>query len=111
MERTIRIGNEELKIASSLRTIIDYKHVFGKDLFSDISKLNEGSDNVSNMSDVINVLFQLIYILHKPYTKKSYEEFLEGFDFSILNDEKAMKEVTDVFASLFQESSKETINK
>ncbi len=109
MERTIKIGNEELKIASSLRTIIDYKNVFGKDLFSDIEKLNKDNESISNMSDVINVLFQLIYILHKPFTKKSYEEFLEGFDFSIINDENALKEITDVFSSLFQSGKKEEV--
>lgn len=110
MEKVIKIGNEELKISSSLRTIIDYKTVFGKDLFSDIEKLNTSGNDLSAMSDVINVLFQLIYVLHRPYTKKSYEEFLEGFDFSIINDEKAMKEVTDAFSGLFQSNGKEPTN-
>ena len=110
MEKTIRIGNEELKISSSLRTIIDYKSVFGKDLFKDIERLNSSGNDISGMSDVINVLFQLIYILHRPFTKKSYEEFMEGFDFSIINDEKAMKEKTDVFSNLFQSDKKKEQN-
>ena len=110
MEKTIRIGDEELKLSSSLRTIIDYKNVFGKDLFADIEKLNTSENNLSSMSDVINVLFQLVYIMHRPYTKKSFEEFMEGFDFSVINDEKTMKEITEVFSGLFQSNKKENSN-
>lgn len=102
MEKVIRIGNQELKISSSLRTIIEYKRIFGKDLFSDIEKLNTDSKDLGAMSDVISVLFQLIYVLHKPFTNKSFEEFLDGFDFSVINDEDAMKEVTEAFSGLFQ---------
>lgn len=110
MEKTIRIGEEDLKLSSSLRTIIDYKNVFGRDLFADIEKLNGTDNSLSQMSDVINVLFQLIYIMHRPYTKKSFEEFMEGFDFSVISDEKAMKEITDVFSGLFQTEKKQKAN-
>lgn len=110
MEKTIRIGEEELKVSSSLRTIIDYKNVFGRDLFADIDKLNGTGDGLSHMSDVISVMFQLVYIMHRPYTKKSYEEFMEGFDFSVISDEKTMKEITEVFSGLFQSDKSKKAN-
>ena len=110
MEKIIRIGEEDLKLSSSLRTIIDYKNIFGKDLFADIEKLNASDNSLSTMSDVINVLFQLVYVMHRPYTKKSFEEFMEGFDFSVISDEKTMKEITDVFSGLFQSDKKQKSN-
>lgn len=102
MERTINIGGIEVRVATSLRTILDYKHEFGEDLFKDIAKLNTSSKDISEISDVINVLFQLIYVMHKPFTKKSYPEFLEQFDFNVISDEVTLKEVTSVISTLFQ---------
>ena len=40
MERTIKIGEQELKLRSSLLTIITYKNTFGTDLFADVQKLD-----------------------------------------------------------------------
>ena len=40
MERKITIGNKELRLRSSLFTIIAYKNEFGTDLFQDVSKMD-----------------------------------------------------------------------
>lgn len=102
MERVVKIADKELQLRSSLFTIIAYKSNFGTDLFDDISKLSvqEGDNGISNISTVIRVLFQIIYILHKPYTKDTFEDFINGFDFSILSDTKALEEITNIIGEV-----------
>lgn len=99
MEKTIRIGEKELQVRSSLFTVIDYKSVFGTDLFNDVSKISV-KDKEVEISSVIKILFQIIYILHKPFEKVSFEEFISAFDFSILNDTKALEDVSSVIGEL-----------
>ena len=97
MDRKINIGEKELDLRSSLLTIIAYKSTFGTDLFEDISNLavvQEGDSGISNISTVIRVLFQIIYILHKPFTQQNFEQFINEFDFSILSDTKALEAIT-----------------
>lgn len=96
MERKINIGEKELELRSSLLTIIAYKSTFGTDLFDDISNLavQDGKDGISNISTVIRVLFQIIYILHKPFTQQNFEQFVNEFDFSVLSDTKALEQIT-----------------
>lgn len=102
MERTIQIGEKEVQLRSSLLTIIAYKSTFGTDLFEDISRLSVQTENgeVSNISTVIRVLFQIIYILHKPFTKVTFEEFINEFDFSILSDTEALEQITTVIGEV-----------
>lgn len=102
MEKTIKIDDKELKLRSSLFTIISYKNTFGTDLFDDISKLSvkEKKGEITNISSIINVLFQIIYILHKPFTKMSFEEFVNDFDFSILSDTKSLEEITNTIGEV-----------
>lgn len=107
MESTIKIGNKELQIRSSLKTLIDYKSTFGTDLFKDIDKLSGGLNGMGDFSELISILFQVIYVLNKPYSDKTYNEFLDDFDFSIISSEEDMKSITNVFSSLFQSKSKQ----
>lgn len=98
MEKTIKICNEELKVKSSLFTIIDYKNTFGSDLFNDATRIGENKNN--DVSSIIQTLFQILYIFNKPYSKKSFDEFLDGFDFSILSDSKALEDITNAISEL-----------
>ena len=102
MEKVVNIGNKELQLRSSLLTIIAYKNTFGTDLFDDIAQLSvkETKNGVSNISTLIKVLFQIIYILHKPFTKQTFEEFVNEFDFSILSDNKALEEITNIITEV-----------
>ena len=109
MEKTIKIGEQELTLRSSLLTIITYKNTFGSDLFNDVSKLNVSRKNgISNPTHVIQILFQIIYALHKPFTKKNFEEFLNDFDFSIISDVKALEELARVIGDLLGTIKKPT---
>ncbi|HAX02192.1 MAG: hypothetical protein A2Y45_09420 [Tenericutes bacterium GWC2_34_14] len=95
MEKTINLRGEDLKLRSSLFTIISYRNVFGTELFSDIKKLENLNKDETDAALVIDILFRIIYILHKPYTKKSYDEFLMDLDFSVLSDVKELENISN----------------
>lgn len=95
MEKTIYLRGEDLKLRSSLFTIISYRSVFGTELFSDIKKLENLNKDETDAALVIDILFRIIYILHKPYTKKSYDEFLMDLDFSVLSDVKELENISN----------------
>ena len=95
MEKTINLRGEDLKLRSSLFTIISYRSVFGTELFSDIKKLDNLNKDETDAALVIDILFRIIYILHKPYTKKSYDEFLMDLDFSVLSDVKELENISN----------------
>ena len=87
MEKVIKLGEKEYKLHSSLFTIIDYRNVFGSELFSDIKKLEKGKDiKEEDFSLVIDTIFRIIYVLHRPFNKTSYNDFLMALDFGILSD-------------------------
>lgn len=102
MEKTISIQGQEFKLKSSLFTIIAYKNAFGSELFSDIAVLDKLSnkDDLSHLSIVIDVIFRITYILHKPFTKSSYDEFLQSFDFSVLSDANELENIANTIAEL-----------
>jgi len=87
MEKVIKLGEKEYRLHSSLFTIIDYRNVFGSELFSDIKKLEKGKNiKEEDFSLVIDTIFRIIYVLHRPFSKTSYNDFLMSFDFSLLSD-------------------------
>ncbi|HOF43208.1 MAG TPA: hypothetical protein PLE44_01260 [Bacilli bacterium] len=96
MEKTIILNGEDLRLKSSLFTIIEYRSIFGTELFKDITKL-EQSEKEGNLSEV---LFKIIYVLHRPFTKKSYEEFLQSIDFSLLTNINELENVSNTIAEL-----------
>lgn len=99
MEKTIKIQDQELKLKSSLGTIISYRSIFGSELFSDIKILDDIKDK-DEISRVIDVIFRITYVLHRPYTTKTYEEFLDDLDFSIIGDTKTLEELAQVIGEL-----------
>ncbi len=102
MEKTLHIQDTDYKLKSSLFTIISYKSTFGTELFSDISVLDQLSqhNNLSALSTVIDVIFRITYILHKPFTKSSYDEFLQGFDFGVLSNTQELETIANTIAEL-----------
>ena len=104
MEKSVKIGEKEYRLRSSLFTIIDYKNTFGTDLFDDVTKLSVDNKNAKDLTKVIEVLFQIIYILNKPFNKISYEEFLNGFDFGIINDKDTLETITGIIGEFLTQS-------
>ena len=100
MERKILIGNKEIRLKSSLFTMIAYKNQFGTDLFQDVSKMDIKEEENADVSWVIQTLFQIIYILNKPFNDVSFDEFLNEFDFDILTDTEALTKSMQVIGEL-----------
>lgn len=102
MERKIIIGNKELRVRSSLFTIIAYKNEFGTDLFQDVSKMDikDEEGKTPDISVVIRTLFQVIYILNKPFNKAAFDEFLMDFDFDVLSDTETLTKTMQVVGEL-----------
>lgn len=108
MEKSVKIGEKEYRLRSSLFTIIDYKNTFGTDLFDDVTKLSVDNKNAKDLTKVIEVLFQIIYILNKPFNKISYEEFLNGFDFGIITDKDTLETITGIIGEFLTQSKSKT---
>ena len=100
MERKILIGDKEIRLKSSLFTMIAYKNQFGTDLFQDVSKMDIKEEENADVSGVIQTLFQIIYILNKPFNDVSFDEFLNEFDFDILTDTEALTKSMQVIGEL-----------
>jgi len=98
MERTIILNGEPLRLKSSLFTIIEYRNVFGMELFSDIKKMDITSDE--DAGKVIDVLFKIVYILNRPYTKQSYDDFLTNLDFNILSNPDEIENLSVTIAEM-----------
>jgi hypothetical protein len=50
MEKTLKLGDKDYRLHSSLFTIIDYRNVFSTELFSDIKKLEK--TNIKKEDDI-----------------------------------------------------------
>ncbi len=104
MERKIIIGKTELQAKSSLFTIIAYKNQFGTDLFNDVQKLSIEKESI-DISNIVKTLFQIIYILNKPYNNSiSFDDFLNQFDMDVIADvdsiTEIMKTISDMLGSV-----------
>ena len=109
MERTVKLNGKELRLASSLFTIISYRNVFGTELFDDVEKLDKAMQESKNdVGRFIDVLFRLIYVLHKPFYNDSYDHFLQGFDFSVLSNVDELTNLANVIAELLGEVKKQS---
>lgn len=107
MERTVKFNGKELRLASSLFTIISYRNVFGTELFDDVEKLEKELDNNKNdVGKFIDVLFRLIYILHKPFYNDSYDHFLQSFDFSVLTNVDELTTLANAIGELLGDIKK-----
>ena len=101
MERTVKLNGKELRLASSLFTIISYRNVFGTELFDDVEKLDKAMQESKNdVGRCIDVLFRLIYVLHKPFYNDSYDHFLQSFDFSVLSNIEELTNLANVIGEL-----------
>ena len=109
MEKTLRLGDKDYRLHSSLFTIIDYRNVFSTELFSDIKKLDKaGLKNEEDLSTVIDTIFRIIYVLHRPFSKQSYNDFLMSLDFSILSNQDELQNLTNTIGEMlgtFQKGS------
>lgn len=57
-----------------------------------------------DISQVIDIFFRIIYILNKPFTKLSYDDFLMFLDFSVLSDEVELENLSNTIAEMLDGS-------
>ncbi|MCI1244856.1 MAG: hypothetical protein LKG11_02810 [Bacilli bacterium] len=101
MERTVTLNGKELRLASSLFTIISYRGIFGTELFEDVDRLEKAVEkNQNEVGRFVDILFRLVYVLHKPFTNDSYDQFLQGFDFSVLSNTEELTNLAKVIGEL-----------
>lgn len=102
MEKQIILCKKEYKLRSSLYTIISYRQTFGSELFNDIKKVDSISknNNQEDITAIVDTIFKITYILHKPFTDKTYDDFLNELDFSIISDVKGLEELAKTIATL-----------
>lgn len=101
MEKTLKLGDKEYRLHSSLFTIIDYRSVFSTELFSDIKKLEKSADKKEDdLSTVIDTIFRIIYVLHRPFSKLSYNDFLMSLDFSLLSNQNELENLTNTIGEM-----------
>ena len=70
--------------------------------------LKRSVKNSDDVSDVINTIFRIFYILHKPFTNQSYDDFLNEFDFDILANQEELTKLSEVIAEVFKNIPQKT---
>ena len=66
------------------------------------------NNSIGSLSGVINIAFQIIYVLHKPYAKeKNFIEFMDSFEFNVFQNSETMTDITGVFGLLFPSTKEE----
>jgi predicted GH43/DUF377 family glycosyl hydrolase len=109
MEKTLKLGDKDYRLHSSLYTIIDYRSVFSTELFSDIKKLEKSStQKEEDLSTVIDTIFRIIYVLHRPFSKQSYNDFLMSLDFSLLSNQEELENLTNTIGEMLGTFQKST---
>lgn len=105
MEKEITLGNEKLILRSSLYSLIDYKNRFGTELFNDIKRIEGIKDD--NITDVIEVVFRIVFVLTGPKENETFRDFLSGLDLSILSDATLLTKLSNTIVELLKTDRKE----
>jgi len=106
MERTAKLNGKDIQLSSSLFTIISYRQIFGSELFEDVDKLDKAlQKNKNEIGKFVDILFRIIYVLHKPYTNDTYDQFLQKLDFAVLSDTKELEDLVKVIGELLGQIS------
>lgn len=104
MERSIKIGKQQINLKSSVYTFIDYENTFGSDLQNDLNVL--ASDN-NSIGKTLEVIFKLLYILNKPFRERfiGFQDFCQGFEIDAIVGEN-MQELAKVINELLAPNKK-----
>jgi hypothetical protein len=101
MEKTIRIGNEDIRFKATARTPLLYRTLLKRDLFKDIGKLRSFYEDVGDKevdisevdTEMVNIIQMMAYAMAKTADSSvtsDYGEWLDGFDpfamYPVMND-------------------------
>ena len=105
MEKEVILGDKKLILRSSLYSLIDYKSRFGSEFFNDIKKLENTKEE--NITNVIEIIFRIVFVLSNPKENETFKGFLEKLDFSILNDAALLTNLTNTIVELLKQIRKQ----
>ena len=109
MEKILKLGDTDYRLHSSVFTIIEYRNVFSTELFNDIKKLDKAtSKKEEDLSTVIDTIFKIIYVMHRPFNKRSYNDFLMSLDFNILSNQEELQNLTNTIGEMLATFRKST---
>lgn len=91
MEKTIQIGEKEIRFKATARTPLLYRTMLKRDLFKDIGKLKSFYDEVGDKeidisevdTEIINIIQMMAFAMAKTADSSitsDYGEWLDGFD-------------------------------
>lgn len=91
MEKTIRIGNEDIRFKATARTPLLYRTLLKRDLFKDIGKLRTFYESVGDKevdiseidTETVNIIQMMAFAMAKTADSSitsDYGEWLDGFD-------------------------------
>lgn len=116
MKKRIKIGNKEFDIKSSAYTMFGYKDFTGRDLMSDINKINRLHKKtkkmdkekqqeywLSNFNSIFNLCLEMAYTLVLEANDKTpdFKTWLKSID-DLMADSKWISEVLEVGMSPFR---------
>ncbi len=104
MEKVVEIGSEKLVLRSSLYSLINYRNRFGSELFNDIKKIEEVKEN--NITEVLEVIFRIVFILTNPKDGETFDDFLKRFDLGILSDVSLLQRLSNAIVELLKTDNK-----
>lgn len=87
MEKTIRVGERDVKFKATGATMRIYRQTFQRDILADMGELTKAQGTGSLSADALMMFENIAYVMAKqadPDIPESPDEWLEGFDmFSI----------------------------
>lgn len=85
MERTIKIGNTDVKLKATASTVRRYRAKFQRDLFDDMQKFTAGEQSGAILESIVD----LIYIMAKQADNSipdDENEWLDSFEVFPINE-------------------------
>lgn len=102
MKKIIRIGEQEVALASNAATALRYKSVFGKDLLKEFAKLDKVDD--TDKIDAVEMVEKLTYIMNlqnkgeiKEASEDGFVDWLEKFEESDFQKPETIQEILAIW--------------
>ena len=79
MEKTIKIGDREVRFKANAVTVLVYRREFQKDLFVELQHM----DTKNMTTDMVQTIYELAYVMAKQADKTidvSLDDWLDSFD-------------------------------
>lgn len=94
MEKTIKIGEQEIRLKATAATPLHYRNVFkGHDLMKDLMKIGECDENLENID--LGIFERMVYIMSGAFKTESLADWLDKFEMTDIVE--AIPEIIDLW--------------